>query len=173
MAARSPAGVKTGCGMRTIDHAVDAEVGQLLDRARAVDDDAVDRPEHLPPEVELVGRSTRQHVVCREDDGPIALNRGQPAQVVARQSQPLDVQHIGVEPRDLLLEPPGARHVLGAFVTKRSRERGLSPQQAAAVPEEDVVLAVAVRRRQRRKETRGEQSTSCPRRASAAARLRS
>ena len=48
---------KTGCGMRTMRRAVDAERGQLLDGAGAVHDDAVDRGEHPPPEVDLVAPS--------------------------------------------------------------------------------------------------------------------
>ena len=89
--------------MRTILRAVDAERGQLLDGPGAVHDDAVHRVEHTAPEVDLVGSPPRQHVVGGEDDRPLPPDRLEPAQVVARQAQPLDVQHVGVEPRDLLL----------------------------------------------------------------------
>ena len=105
-------GVKTGCGMRTIFARSTPSAANCSTARGAVDDDAIDGREHASPKVELVGRPPRQHVVGREDDRPLPLRRLQPAEVVARQPQPLHVEHVGVETRDLLLEPPCARRVL-------------------------------------------------------------
>ena len=132
--------------------AVDAESGQLLDGAGAVDDDAIDGREHAPPEVELVGGPPREHVVSREDDRPLPLRRLQPAQVVARQPQPLHVQHVGVEPRDLFLEPPRARRVLEPLHDEAEAGSRIAAQHARAAGEEHVVLAKAIRRRQLREQ---------------------
>ena len=99
--------------MRNADDAaaIHAELGQLLDGAGSVDDHAVDGREDAPPEVDLVRRPSRQDVVRGEDDGPFPLHRPQPAQVVLRQAQPLNVQHVGIDSRDLLRHPARARHV--------------------------------------------------------------
>ena len=143
--------------------AVDAELGQLLDGGGAVDDDAIDGREHPPPEVELVGSSPREHVVGREHDGPLPLHRLEPAQVVAGQAQPLHVEHVGVEPRDLLLEPPRARRVLEPFHEEAQAGSRIPAQNARAAREEHVVLAIAVRRRQlREQEARREEVDLVP-----------
>ncbi len=92
--------------------AVDAELGQLIDGAGAVHDHPIDRVEHAPPEVDLLRSPSRQDVVRGEDDRSLSSHLLQPAQVVARQAQPLHVQHVGVEPRDLPGHAPRARHVL-------------------------------------------------------------
>ena len=89
------------------------------------------------------------------DRRPLALHRRQPAEVVTGQSQPLNVQHVRVAPRDLLLQAPGAGHVLEPLRQEPQPRTRVAAQQTAAVPEEDVVLAIAVRRRQvRERETR-------------------
>ncbi len=138
--------------------AVDAELGQLLDRAGAVHDHAVHRVEHAAPEVDLVRSPPRQDVVRGEDDRPFSPHRLQPAQVVARQAQPLDVQHVGVDARDLLRHAPRAGHVLEALGEEPQPGARVAAQQPGAAREEHVVLAVAVRRRQlREREARGEQ----------------
>ena len=143
--------------------AVDAERGQLLDGAGAVDDDAIDGREHAPPEVDLVGSPPREHVVGREDDRPLPLRRLQPAQVVAGQPQPLHVQHVGVEPRDLLLEPPRARRVLEPLHEEAQAGSRIPAQHTRAAGEEHVVLAIAVRRRQlREQEARREEVDLVP-----------
>ena len=151
------------------------ERDELLDGAVAVDDDAIDRCEHPPPELDLRLRAPREDVVRREDDGTNPCARLEPAQVVARHAEPLDVEHVGRRARSIsFCEPARVRPVLEALGDEAEPRAWTAAEQRRAVAEEHVVLAVALGRRQLgEEEVAAKEVDLVPRAASAPARLRS
>ena len=73
---------------------VDAELGERLPAALAVDDDPVEAREEPAPELGAVRRAAGEEVVRGEDRGQV---RAEEERVELRRGQPLDVEDVGVE----------------------------------------------------------------------------
>ena len=123
----------------------DPEAGEPLDRARGVDDDAVDRAEDVQPRVEL-SLPTRDDVVGGEHRPPLRSELPYPACVDARPRKPLEVDDVRLQGRDPPPEAQNARPVLDGLQRQAQRRAREAARQPRREWEEELVAAVAVRR---------------------------
>ena len=92
--------------------ALDAEVGEALDRLPGVHDHARSERQRLAPCVERA-LPAREGVVRGDDERPRTGGPAEPPDVELGPREPLDVNDVGIERVEPPDEPPDARQVLG------------------------------------------------------------
>ncbi len=92
----SPLGLarKHGVGDHPQPLPVDAELGECLGTALAVDDDPIEAVEDAAPEIRAVSGTAREKVVRREDRRQM---RPEEIRVQLRRGHPLDMEHVGTD----------------------------------------------------------------------------
>ena len=132
-------------GMRDVRDALprDAQRREVVDALPRVHDDAPHDVVDLTPRIDTRTRVARQRVMRRVHRRQACRNASQPANVEARQREPLHVHDVRLELAQTAQEPPHARQVLGALEGEPRARARIAREYPAADRQEELVAPIA------------------------------